>query len=81
MDNLSPQQVINCIPLLKYLYFVSILSDYVPILPYENFAVIIAQRSNMQGEFWLMGANSRNQLFFAEFFGGQRYSFLKHQFK
>ena len=50
MDNVSPQQTMNCIPLLMDQYFGSFLFDYVPILPNENFALINTQLSNFQGE-------------------------------
>ena len=66
MENVSLQQIINRIPLLKYRYFVSILSDYTPILPNETFAIIKTQPSIMQGEHWIMIANSRHNLYFAD---------------
>ena len=50
MDNVFSQQVINCIPLLKYGYRCSFPSDYVPTLDNDTFAFINTQPSNMQGE-------------------------------
>ena len=50
MDNVSLQQKINRIPLLKYRYSGSFPSNYVPTLDNETFAIINTQPSNMQGE-------------------------------
>ena len=46
-DNVSLQQNINRILQLKYRYFGSFPSDYVPILLNETFAIINAEPSNM----------------------------------
>ena len=62
MDNVSLQQKINCIPLLKYRYRGSFPSDYIPTLDNDTFAVINTQASKMQGEHWKMIANSRQIL-------------------
>ena len=62
MDNVSLQQIINRIPLLKYRYRGSFPSDYVPTLDNDTFAIINTQTSNMQGEHWIMIANSRQKL-------------------
>ena len=70
-DNVSLQQVINRIPLLKYRYLV-FPSDYVPTLDNDTFAIINTQPSSMQGEHWLMIANSRQTLFFADSLGRKR---------
>ena len=53
-----PQQIINRNPLLKYRYLGSFSSDYVPILLNETFAIINTQPSYIQGEHWIMIANS-----------------------
>ena len=53
MDNVSLQQVINCIPFLKYRYFGSFPCDYVPFPDYDTFAIIITQPNNMQNEHWI----------------------------
>ena len=66
MDNVSLQQTINRIPLLKYRYRGSFPSDYVPTLDNDTFAIINTQPSNMQGEHWIMIANSRQKLFFLQ---------------
>ena len=62
MDNVSLQQIINRIPLLKYRYRGSISSDYVPILDNDTFAFINTQPSKMQGEHWILIVNSRQKL-------------------
>ena len=54
MDNISLQQKINRIPLLKYWYRGSFPSDYVPTLDNDTFAIINTQPSNMQGQHWKM---------------------------
>ena len=35
----------------------------------------------MQGEHWIMIANSRHKIYFADSLGGKKYSFLKQHFK
>ena len=35
----------------------------------------------MQGEYWIMTANSRQILFFADSLGRKKYSFLKQQYE
>ena len=79
MDNVSLQQIINRIPLLKYRYRDSFPSDYVSTLEDDTFAIINTQPSNMQGEHWIMIANSRQNLFFTDSLGRKKYSFLKQQ--
>ena len=81
MDNLSLQQIINRIPLLKYQYRGSFPSDYVPTLDKDTFAIINKQPSNMQGEDWIMIANSREILHFADSLGRKKYSFLKQHYE
>ena len=79
MDNVSLQQIINRILLLKYRYRGSFPSDYVPILDNDTFAIINTQPSKMQGEHWIMIANSCQKLNFADSLG--RSSFLKQEFE
>ena len=69
MDIVSLQQIINRIPLLKYRYCASFPSDYVPTLDKDTFAIIDTQPCNMQGEHWIMIANSRQNLYFADSLG------------
>ena len=68
-------------PLLKYRYCCPFPSDYVPTLDNDTFAIINRQPSNMQGEHWIMIANSREILYFADSLGRKRYSFLKQQYQ
>ena len=79
MDNVSLQQIINRIVLLKYRYRGYLTSDYVPTPDNSIFAFINSQPSNMQGEHWIMNANSRQKLYFADFLGRKKYSFFKPQ--
>ena len=81
MDNFALQQIINRIPLLKFRYLGSFPSDYVPTLDNDTFAIINTQPSNMQGEHWIMIANFRHELYFADSFGCKGYSFLKQHYK
>ena len=81
MDIVSLQQIINRVPLLKYRYHGSFLSDYVPTLDNDTFAIINTQPSNMQGEHWKMIANCRQTLYFADSLGRKKYSFLKQHFE
>ena len=67
------------IPLLKCRYLASFLSDHVPTLDNDPFAIINRQPSNMQEEHWLLIANSRHKLYFADSLG--RPSLLKQQYK
>ena len=80
MDNVSLKQIINRIPLLKYRYRGSFPSDYVPTLDNDTFAIINTQPSNMQGEHYIMIANSRQKMFFEDSLGRKMYSFLKQQY-
>ena len=77
MDIVSLQQIVNRIPLLKYRCRGSFLSDYVPTLDNDTFAIIC----NMQGEHWIMIANSCQKLCFADSLGRKKYSFLKQQYE
>ena len=69
MDTVSLQQIFNRIPLLKYRYRGSFPSEYVPTLDNDSFAIINTQPSNMQGEHWIMIANARQKLDFADALG------------
>ena len=81
MDNVSLQQIFNHIPQLKYQYRGSFPSDYVPAFDNDNFAFINTQPSNMQGEHWIMIANSRQIMYFADTLGRRKYSFLKQNYE
>ena len=81
MDNVSLQQIINRIPLLKYRYRGSFPSDYVPTLDNDTFASTNTQPSNLQGEHWIMFANSCQAFYFADSLGHKRYSLLKQHFE
>ena len=81
MDNVSLQQIINRIPLLKYRYRGSFPSDYVPTLDNDTFAIINRQPSNMQGEHCIMIAKSCQILYFADSLGRKKYSFLKQHYE
>ena len=79
MDNYALQQIINRIPLLKFRYLGSFPSDYVPTLDNDTFAIINTQRSNIQGEQWIMIANFQHKLYFADSLGRKVYSFFNNQ--
>ena len=81
MDNVSLQQIVNRIPLLKYRYRGSFPSDYFPAFDNDTFAIIITQPSIMQGEHWIMIANSRQNFYIAASLGRKKYSFLKQQYE
>ena len=81
MDKFALQQIINRIPLLKFRYLGSFPSDYVPTLENDTFAIINTQPSNMQGEHWIMVANSRQKLYFEDSLGRKKYSFLKQHYE
>ena len=81
MDNFALQEIINRIPLLKFRYLGSFVSDYVPTLDNDTFAIINSQPSNMQGEHWIMIANFRQELYFADSLGCTKYSFFKQHYK
>ena len=66
-------------PLLKFRYLGSFPSDYVPTLDNDTFAIINTQPINMQGEHWIMIANFRHKLYFADSLGCKRYGFLNYQ--
>ena len=79
MDNVALQQIINRIPLLKFQYLGSFPSDYVPTLDNDTFAIINTQPSNMQGEHWIIIANFRHELYFADSLGRKGYIFFNNQ--
>ena len=81
MDNFSLQQKINAIPQLKNRYPGSFPFDYVPTLDKDTFAIIITQPSKMQGEHWIMIANSRQIFYFADPLGRKKYGFRKQQYE
>ena len=81
MDKFALQQIINHISLLKFRYLGSFPSDYVPPLDNDTFAIINTQPSNMLGENWIMIANFRFELFFADSLGCKGHSFLKQHYK
>ena len=68
-------------PLLKLRYLGSFLSDYVPTLDNDTFAIINAQPINMQGQHWIMIAIFRHELYFADSLGRKKYSFLKQHYE
>ena len=79
MVNFALQQIINRIPLLKFRYLGSFPSDYAPTLDNDTFAIFNTQPSKMQGEHWIMIANFRHDLYFADSLGCKGYSFLNNQ--
>ena len=81
MDNVSLQQIFNPILSLKYRYRGSFPSDYVPTLDNDTFAIINKQPSNEQAEHWILIANSRQKLYFADSLGLKQYNFLKQQYE
>ena len=80
-DNVSLQQILNFIPLLKYRYRSFLPSEYVSTLHNDTFAIIKTQPKKMQGEHHIMIANSRQILFFADSLGRKKYSFQKKQYE
>ena len=81
MDSFALQQIINCILPLKFRYLGSFRSHYVATLDNDTFAIINTQPSIMQGEHWIMIANFRHELYFADSLGRIGYSFLKQHYK
>ena len=79
MDSFALQQIINRIPLLNLRYLGSFPSDYVPTLDIDTFAIIYTQPSNIQGDRWIMTANFRHELYFADSLWGKGCSFLNNQ--
>ena len=81
MDNVSLQQILIPIPLLKYRYRGSFPSDYVSTLHNDTFANNNTQPSYMQGEHWIMMANFCQKLYFADSLGRKMYCFLKQHYE
>ena len=81
MDNVSLQQIINRIPLLKYQYRGSFPPDYVPTPDNDTFVIINTQPSKIQGEHWIMIANFSQIMCFADSLGRKTYSFLKQHYE
>ena len=81
MDKVCLQHLINSIPLLKYRYHGFFPSDFVPTLDNDTFAIINRQPSYMQGEHWIMIANSRQILYLADSLGRKKYIFFKQQYE
>ena len=81
MDNVSLQKLINRIPLLKFGYFESFLSDSVPTLEKDTFAIINTQPNNMQGEHWTMIAKFCHEMCSADFLGNKKYRLLKRHYR
>ena len=81
MDNIHLQQTFNRIPLLKDRYRGSFPSDCFPNIYKVTFAIVSTQPSIMQSEHWIMIANSRQVLYFADFLCHKEYSFLKQQYE
>ena len=79
MINFALQQIIKRMPLLKFWYLGSFPSDNVPTLVNDTFAIINTQPSKIQGEHWIMIANFRHELYFADSLGRKGYSFLNNQ--
>ena len=77
LDSISRQQIFNRIPLLKYQHPGSSPSDYVPTLDNDTFVIINTQPSNMQGEFWIMTANSCQNLYFCRLFWSEKVQFAQ----
>ena len=81
MDKVSLQQIFNRIPLLMYGYHGSFPSDYVPTPDNDTFGFINTEPSNMQIEHWILIANCRQILYFADSLGRKKYNFLKQQYE
>ena len=81
VDRVSLQQIINRSQLLKYRYRGSFPSKYVPTLDNDTFAIIKTQPRKMQGEHWIMIANSSQKLYFAVSLRRKKYCFPKQQYE
>ena len=57
------------------------LTNFFEKLDTDTFAFINTQPSNMQGEHWIMIANFRHGLYYADSLGCKGYSFLKQHYK
>ena len=78
MDNFALQQIISRILLLKFWYIGWFLSDFVPTLDIDTFAIINAQANNMQVEHCIMIEIFRHELYLADSLGCKGYSFLNN---
>ena len=81
MDKSALQQTINRVLLLKLRYLGLFLSEFVPTHDKDTFAIINTQPSNMQGEYWIMIANFRHEVYFEDSLGRKGYSFLNKHYK
>ena len=81
MDKYALQQIISRIHLLNFRYLGSFPSDHVVTFDNDTFAIINRQTSNMQGEHWIMIANFRHEIYYADSLGCKGYSFLKQHYK
>ena len=79
MDNFTLQQTINRILLLNFRYLGLFPSEYNPTLDNDTFAILNKQPSNIQGDHWIMIANSCQKRYFADSLGRKKYSFLNNQ--
>ena len=77
----SLQQKLNSIPPLKYWYRGSFPPDHIPTLDNDTFANINTQPRNMQGDPWLLIADSCQVMCSATFLGRIKYSFFKPRYK
>ena len=81
IDNVSLQQIINRIPLLKYRYLGSLPSACVPSFDKDTFVIVKTQPSKLQGEHWIIDADSPHRMYFADFFDREKYSIPKQHYK
>ena len=89
MDNVALQQIIDRIPLFKYRYLSSFPLlvmlprhlSYVRTFPNDTFVMIKTQLSNIRDGHWILIANTRYKLFFADSLGRKKYSSLKQHYK
>ena len=80
-DNVSLQQIFKRVPVLEYRHRGSFPSNYFRTLDNNTFAFINTQPNNIQGELWIMIANSCQTLYFADSLGRKKYTFLKQQYE
>ena len=74
------RQIIDRIRLLKYQYLGSFPSNRVRNLPNDTFAIVNTDPSYMSGEHWVMIANFKQQLYYADSLGGLC-NFLKQDYQ
>ena len=77
MDDIALRQIIDRFPLLWYRYLGSFPSDRVPNLPNDTFAIVNTEPSYMSGEHWVMIAKFKQQMYFADSFGGSCNFFMQ----